>query len=65
MMRNPDFQPRKVEEKHETVMVGSIETWVVGHSDEPFLDPIERDDPRVHQWREILRAKYNFNKDKT
>ena len=65
MMRNPDFQPRKVEEKHEEVMVGNIETWVVGNSDEPFLDPIERDDPRVHQWREILRARYNFNKDKT
>ena len=64
MMRNPDFQPRKVEEKHETVMVGNIETWVVGHSDEPFLDPIERDDPRVHQWREILRQRYNFNKSR-
>ena len=64
MMRNPDFQPRKVEEKHETVMVGNIETWVVGHSDEPFLDPIERDDPRVHEWREILRRRYNFNKSR-
>ena len=64
MMRHPDFQPRKVEEKHEEVMVGNIVTHVVPDG-EPFLDPIERDDPRVHQWREILRAKYNFNKDKT
>ena len=64
MMRNPDFQPRKVEEKHEEVMVGNIVTHVVPDG-EPFLDPIERDDPRVHQWREILRQRYNFNKDKT
>ncbi len=63
MMRNPDFQPRKVEEKHETVMVGNIVTHVVPDG-EPFLDPIERDDPRVHQWREILRQRYTFNNNK-
>ena len=64
MMRNPDFQPRKIEEKHEEVMVGNIVTYVVPDG-EPFLDPIERDDPRVHQWREILRQRYTFNNKKT
>ena len=64
MMRNPNFQPRKVEEKHETVMVGNIVTYVVPDG-EPFLDPIERDDPRVHRWREILRQRYTFNNKKT
>ena len=63
MMRNPDFVPRKVEEKHEEVMVGNIVTYVVPDG-EPFLDPIERDDPRVHQWREILRQRYTFNNKK-
>jgi hypothetical protein len=64
MMRNPDFKPREIEEKHEQVMVGNIVTHVVTDG-EPFLDPIERDDPRVHQWRETLRQRYNFNKHKT
>ena len=33
--------------------------------DEPFLDPEELRDPQLHQWREVLRQKYNFNKTKT
>ena len=32
--------------------------------DEPFLDPEELRDPRLHQWREVLRQRYNFNKTK-
>ena len=32
------------------------------NTDEPFLDPDEYLDPRVHQWRETLRQRYNFNK---
>ena len=32
------------------------------NTDEPFLDPIEYIDPRVREWREILRQRYNFNK---
>jgi hypothetical protein len=32
------------------------------NTDEPFLDPDEYLDPRVHQWRDILRRRYNFNK---
>jgi hypothetical protein len=31
-------------------------------SDEPFLDPIELGDPRVHEWRQRLRQRYNFRK---
>ncbi len=48
---------------HEPVRIGDIitEIW---HSDEPFLDPIELQDPRVRMWREILRQRYNFNKRK-
>ena len=32
--------------------------------DDPFVDPIEQIEPRVGQWREILRRRYNFNKRK-
>ena len=66
MMRTGD-KPRKAEPdvKHEPVKIGNIETWVVGHSDEPFLDQDELQDPRVRMWREIMRQRYNFNKDKT
>jgi len=48
---------------HEPVKIGDIitEIW---HSDEPFLDPIELQDPRVRMWRETLRQRYNFNKTK-
>lgn len=48
---------------HEPVRIGDIitEIW---HSDEPFIDPIELQDPRVRMWRETLRQRYNFNKQK-
>ena len=47
----------------EPVKVGDIitEVW---NTDEPFLDPIELQDPRVRMWREILRQRYNFNKSR-
>lgn len=38
--------------------------WALAHPDEPFIDPIELQDPQVHQWREIFRRRYNFNKSK-
>jgi hypothetical protein len=46
---------------HEPVRIGDIitEVW---NTDEPFLDPIELQDPRVRMWREILRQRYNFTK---
>jgi hypothetical protein len=48
---------------HEPVRIGDIitEVW---NTDEPFLDPIELQDPRVRMWREILRQRYNFNKSR-
>jgi hypothetical protein len=67
MMRNPDFKPRDTDdnatEKREPVKIGDIIAHVVD-SDEPFIDPIELADPLVHQWREILRQRYNFNRHK-
>ena len=39
-----------------------IQEWVTVHGDEPFIDPIELQDPRVRKWREIFRKRYNFNK---
>ena len=33
-------------------------------NDEPFIDAEELRDPRLHQWRETLRQRYNFNKTK-
>ena len=35
------------------------------NTDGPFIDPIEMIDPKVREWREILRRKFNFNKRKT
>ena len=32
------------------------------NSQEPFIDPLEAMDPKVREWREILRRKFNFNK---
>ena len=67
MMRNPDFKPRDTDdnatEKREPVKIGDIIAHVVD-SDEPFIDPIELADPLVHQWREILRQRYNFNESR-
>ena len=34
------------------------------NSEEPFIDTEEMADPRVREWREILRNKYNFNKSR-
>lgn len=63
MMRHPEFKPRDPDdnatEKREPVKIGDIIAHVVD-SDEPFIDPIELADPLVHQWREILRQRYNF-----
>ena len=38
---------------------------IIHPQDEPILDPEELRDPRLHQWRETLRQRYNFNKTKT
>ena len=66
MMRHPEFKPRDPDdnatEKREPVKIGDIIAHVVD-SDEPFIDPIELADPLVHQWREILRQRYNFKRN--
>ena len=42
-----------------------IDDYDIIHSqDEPFLDPDELRDPRLHWVRETLRQRYNFNKTK-
>ena len=60
MMRTGD-KPHKEEPKHEPVKVGDIITHIVDDG-QPFLDPEELRDPRIREWREILRQRYNFNK---
>ena len=50
-------------ESTEHVTVAGIECEPVEwNTDEPFLDPLEQIDPRVREWRQILRDKFNFNK---
>lgn len=50
--------------EHQAIM-RAIKEWQLVHvPDEPFLDPIELQDPRVHEWRQRLRLAYNFNKTK-
>lgn len=70
IMRDPDFKPRKVEEKSGGEVKGTPKGESVGASpavlvqyDEPFIDPEELD-PKVHKWREVFRRRYNFNKTK-
>ena len=49
----------------ETQTIAGIDCEVVEwNTDEPFLDPEEYIDPRVREWREILRQRYNFNKSR-
>jgi len=37
---------------------------IIHPQDEPMIDPEELRDPQLHQWREVLRQKYNFNKSR-
>lgn len=49
----------------ETQTIAGIDCEVVEwNTDEPFLDPEEYIDPRVREWREILRNKFNFKKSR-
>ena len=57
MMRTGD-QPRPADK----TTVANRDTLPVWNTDEPFLDPEEMMNPRVHMWREILRRRYNFHK---
>ena len=74
MMSRPETATRNEQSKDEQDATAKIEDDVLPlgtstalgliewNTDEPFLDPDEYLDPRVHQWREILRRRYNFNK---
>lgn len=47
--------------EHQAIM-RAIHEWKLEHAeDEPFLDPEELRDPRVREWREKIRQRYNFN----
>lgn len=49
--------------KHHLEIMKSIGNYEIAHpKDEPFLDADEMRDPRIHQWREIIKLKFNFNK---
>ena len=52
-------QPKTIRVSHEPL---EMEPYDDPYKDEPFLDPEELADPRIREWREILRNKYNFNK---
>ena len=58
----PDGVTDEAWREHLTIMdaIGSYE--VIHPKDEPFLDPEEIRDPRLHWMRETLRQRYNFNK---
>ena len=51
--------------EHLDIMKAIGEYKIAHPNDEPFLDAEEIRDPRVHEWREILRQRYNFNNKKT
>ena len=55
-MRKPETYVKRTRPK-------KIETQEVkDFSNDPFIDPEELADARLHMWREILRQRYNFNK---
>ena len=75
MMSRPDTATRNEQPKDEGKVKDTPQGESVGvlpsdlgliewNTDEPFLDPDEYLDPRVHQWRETLRQQYNFNKSR-
>lgn len=64
MMRDPDFKPRKTEEQSVDTPPLTTDDLIPWSSDEPFLDADELADPQVHEWRMILRERYNFNKSR-
>lgn len=52
--------------EHLSIMT-ALKEWQQMNPDDinaPFIDPEELRDPRLHQWRETLRQRYNFNKSK-
>lgn len=64
MMRDPDFKPRKTDEQSVEAAPLTTDDLIPWSSDEPFLNADELADPQVHEWRMILRERYNFNKSR-
>ena len=63
MTKGDEAREPEPEQPKETVTIAGTDCEVIEwNTDEPFLDPIEYIDPRVREWREILRNKFNFNK---
>ena len=52
-------QPKTIKVKRDKL---EMDPYDDPYRDEPFLDPEELADPRIREWRQILRDKYNFNK---
>ena len=59
-----DVKPKNTEQSEDEKILLACQEWTAEHGDEPFLDPLEATDPKVREWREILRNKFNFNKSR-
>ena len=60
----PDEEMPEEWAEHQAVMKAIQDFQLTHAEDEPFLDPIELQDPRVREWREKIRQTYN-NKRKS
>ena len=54
-------KPETIEKREETAKT-ECQEWEVVSDDEPFLDPIEVQDPRVREWREKIRKAFELRK---
>ena len=53
-----DVKPKEVSDDEKILL--DCQEWTVEHDNDPFIDPLVAIDPRVAEWREILRRRYNF-----
>ena len=56
-MTKPETYIKRDLKKHTK---GPLKAEIARHSDEPFWDPVELSDPRVHEWRERLRLSHRI-----
>ena len=56
------IETKEPEPSEDEKILLACQEWAVVHGDDPFLDPLEATDPKVREWRNILRRKFNFNK---
>ena len=50
--------------EHMAILKQISDYELIHPQDEPLIDHEELRDPRLHQWRETLRQRYNFNKSR-